>query len=534
MSGSLKCYSRFLLLLQSVLVAGVGLGVVNEGILVRQLLKGLALGLGDQEGDQKTNEHEEGKDLEQLGDESVGATAVLELGESDLGNNGTELAGTGSDTVTGRTVTGREDLTGDNEGGRVGAKVLEELGGSEQENEEDDRVVLDLVVGETQDTEKDAGHDETNDLDLDTAETLNGEDGDPVTGDGTQENNDDLTNSGVPDGLESITLDGREVDRGQNEGVVETNTVEGDIESEPGHGGTEKDLEVLPLGEVGAEVGERALGDRGVLDNDFVVLIGLEVVAVLLKDGGDITLGLVQVVLDIEDETGGLGDGQTEVDGDQGRQASETDENAPDIVQVLGVGNDGVLEGSKEDDGNNTGSKITESLHGKDSGHHGTAAVGGGELGGDDGRERVVTTNTDTDNDTPDDKGSRERESVTVSREGLTKGGHNNDHQLDTVHALAAETISQVTETNLAHEGTNRGSDLDTEIEVRGEGAAVEVDYSQHGSDQVDGEKIVSVSEETNTGDKTGADVEPAELGVVDLGEGLTATVLELLGIQLL
>jgi len=523
------------LLLLSMTIQSV-LGVVvrsgSKVILVRQLLQSLALGLGNQEGDNETDEHEQGKDLEQLGDEGVGTTAILQLRETNLGNDGAQLAGTGGDTVTGGTVTGREDLTGDDEGGRVGSEVLEELGGGKEEDEEGDRVVADLVVGETEDAEKDAGHDETENLDLDASQTLNGEDSDPVTGDGTQENNDDLTDSGVPASGPVITLNSREVDGRQNERVVQTNTVEGNIESEPSHGGTEKDLEVLPLGEVGAEVSEGALGDGGVMDNDLGIILGLEVVAVLLEDGGDITLGLVDVVLDIEDIAGGLGDGQAEVDGNEGGDASEADEDTPDVVQVGRVGNDLVLEGRQEDDGNDASGQVTESLHGKDSGHHGTATVGGGKLGSDDGRQGVITTNTDTDNDTPDDKSSGERQSVTVSREGLTKGGDNDNHQLDTVHFLATKTISQVTESNLTHEGADRGRDLDTEIQISGESTAI-VNDSQHGSDQVNGEEIVSISEETDTGNQTGADVEPAELGVIDFAEGFTTTLVELVGVQL-
>lgn len=519
-----------LLLGQGVVVGGIGL---SDVVLVGELLEGLALGLGDEESNNETDEHEESKDLEQLGDEGVGTTAVLELGESDLGNDGTELSGTGSDTVTGGAVAGGEDLTGDDEGGRVGAEVLEELGGGKEEDKEGDRVVLDGMVGESEDAEEDAGHDETDDLDADTAEALDGEDGDPVTGDGTEEDDDDLADGGVPAGGPVVTLDTGKVDGRQDEGVVQTNTIEGNIESEPGHGGTEENLEVLPLGEVGAEVGEGALGGGGV-GNDGIgsIILRLEVVAVLLEDGGNIALGLVEVVLDIQDVTGGLGNGQTEVDGDEGRQASETNDDTPDIVEVVDVGLDGGLEGSEEDDGDDTGGEVSKSLHGKDSGHHGTATVGGGELRGNDGGKGIVTTDTDTDNDTPDDQGSREREDITVSRESLTEGSNNNNHQLDTVHALASQAIGKGTESDLTDEGSNRGSDLDTKIQIRGEGTTV-VDHAQHGGDEVDSEQIVGIGEETDTGDQTGADVEPAKLGIVNLGKCLATALVELVGVQL-
>lgn len=43
------------------------------------------------------------------------------------------------------------------------------------------------------------------------------------------------------------------------------------------------------------------------------------------------------------------------------------------------------------------------------------------------------------------------------------------------------------------------------------------VNPSEHGGDQTDSENIIRISIETDTRDNTGTNVEPAELGVVDL-----------------
>jgi hypothetical protein len=43
----------------------------------------------------------------------------------DLGDDGTELAGSSRDSVGGGTVASREDLSGDDEGGGVGSEVLD-------------------------------------------------------------------------------------------------------------------------------------------------------------------------------------------------------------------------------------------------------------------------------------------------------------------------------------------------------------------------------------------------------------------------
>lgn len=45
--------------------------------LAAELLESLALGLGDQVCEQQTNEHEQGKDLQQHGDTGVGTSLVL-------------------------------------------------------------------------------------------------------------------------------------------------------------------------------------------------------------------------------------------------------------------------------------------------------------------------------------------------------------------------------------------------------------------------------------------------------------------------
>jgi hypothetical protein len=45
-----------------------------------------------------------------------------------LSDDRTELAGSSRDTVSGGTVTSREDLSGYDKGGGVGSEVLEEVG----------------------------------------------------------------------------------------------------------------------------------------------------------------------------------------------------------------------------------------------------------------------------------------------------------------------------------------------------------------------------------------------------------------------
>jgi len=67
--------------------------------------------------------------------ELVCTTDILKLGETDLGNNGAELAAGSGDTVRGRAVASGEGFSGNDEGGCIGAEVLEEVGHAVKENE---------------------------------------------------------------------------------------------------------------------------------------------------------------------------------------------------------------------------------------------------------------------------------------------------------------------------------------------------------------------------------------------------------------
>ena len=68
-------------------------------------------------------------------DESVGSTNVLEASETDLGNDSSELTGGSRNAMGGGTVTSGEGLSRNDEGGGVGAKVLEEVGQAVEEDE---------------------------------------------------------------------------------------------------------------------------------------------------------------------------------------------------------------------------------------------------------------------------------------------------------------------------------------------------------------------------------------------------------------
>lgn len=60
--------------------------------------------------------------------------------------------------------------------------------------------------------------------------------------------------------------------------------------------------------------------------------VGVDVVGTCAEDVLDVLRGLLNVALNVHRETGCLGDGQAEVEGDDTGYAAEADEEAPHVV----------------------------------------------------------------------------------------------------------------------------------------------------------------------------------------------------------
>jgi hypothetical protein len=80
--------------------------------LAGELLEGLALGLGDEEGGEDTAQHEQGVDLHDVVEPGAfvggGCAAGSEGSDEDLGDDGADFAGGGGDAVGGGAVAGWE------------------------------------------------------------------------------------------------------------------------------------------------------------------------------------------------------------------------------------------------------------------------------------------------------------------------------------------------------------------------------------------------------------------------------------------
>ena len=289
-------------------------------------------------------------------DEGVGTTNVTKTSESDLGDNSAKLAGSGRYTMGGGTVTGGENLSRNNEGRRVGAKVLEEVG---QTVKEDESLLSSvggskLVVCETHDDECASEDTETHKLGRLAAPGVDEKEGDPVSGNETSNGENQVTDGDVVQVVVDLSgtsgVWGSETDGGQNDGGVKPETIEGNlndrvngqitqietkgayVESEPRPGRAEQNLSVLPLTEVMAEVLPAGLGNIDLGGDNTVIRGGLDTLPVAL----DVPNSLLHVALDIEGETRGFGDGKTEVKSDNTGDASKANEETPAEINAVG------------------------------------------------------------------------------------------------------------------------------------------------------------------------------------------------------
>jgi hypothetical protein len=165
------------------------------------------------------------------------------------------------------------------------------------------------------------------------------------------------------------------------------------IESEPRVGGTEENLAVLQLGEVGPEVASSGLGSIDLKSNGG---LGIVNVTASSEESFDIGGGLLDVALDVHGETRSLGERKTEVERDGSRDGTETNEQTPAEVKVVsivcGVIDDLGLERGDNDERDNGSRELSPPLRSEDGSHHATTDAGRSVLGSDGSRERVVTT----------------------------------------------------------------------------------------------------------------------------------------------
>lgn len=216
--------------------------------------------------------------------------------------------------------------------------------------------------------------------------------------------------------------------------------------------------------------------------------------------------GLLNIALNIESVARSLWDGKTEVKSNATWDGTETDKDTPHLVDsktadttavtVSSGGSERTLEALGDDKHDKSTSHLTNTLHGEDGTHHGSTPLGGSELRSDNGRKWVVTTNSNTHNDTPEDDDTNDGNGWRGGGESLSQDSDDHDNQLKTVHLLTTDNIGESTESQLTEDSSGRGGDLDGSVlrsahDTWVGSIALEVDDTQHNGEEGGSEDLV-------------------------------------------
>lgn len=160
----------------------------------------------------------------------------------------------------------------------------------------------------------------------------------------------------------------------------------------------QEQLSILPLRIMTDEILPASLGHRHALSSLLLRRDTSELIRRTLSLAIDVSLNIFLRTLNIAGHikgiTGCLGNGEAVVQSDATGNGTETNEDSPHLVDGLGAvagavgGLGGVderaLEAQSDEEHDKGGTELAETLHGKDSTHHGSTPLGRRELGGDD------------------------------------------------------------------------------------------------------------------------------------------------------
>ena len=208
--------------------------------------------------------------------------------------------------------------------------------------------------------------DETTNLNGLTTDNLDESNGEEVSWHVSRGGDDQVTESSNEEGVVLVAAL-CETNQTEEDGLVEVDTVKGNVDEEPGGRSSDEDLEMAPLGEVGGESSparclEVFVGDLLLDSQGGSVLLGGDLLVGWEGEGGG---GGVCRAGDGGEFAGlhefpGFGHGETEVESDGTGDDDETELETPDGVEgaVVPVG-EGVAEDEEENDGHDGAEQVT-------------------------------------------------------------------------------------------------------------------------------------------------------------------------------
>lgn len=160
----------------------------------------------------------------------------------------------------------------------------------------------------------------------------------------------------------------------------------------------------------------------------------------------------------------GLGEGQALVEDSESGDERKTDEDTPDLVNVLRMsGTDIRLECRESDNGDNGTDKGAPTLIGEDEAQHRSTTVNVGTIGDDGGRHGIISTYTDAEDDTTDEDPYQDLVTGEIGRDGDTdNGGDDDQDEFLSIDSRSTESVTEETKADLTNNASFIFGDVNT------------------------------------------------------------------------
>ncbi|KAH0456744.1 hypothetical protein IEQ34_014651 [Dendrobium chrysotoxum] len=359
-------------------------------------------------------------------------------------------------------------------------------------------------------------HAEPHQLNGETADGVYERHGEPVTRHGAAERDECLSSGDLVDFLERVHGGGlrKPADSAKDVFLKEVLAVESDVQEKPSRRGADE-VEAVATNELLRKQPEAVSLISGHFGDLLLLLLDFDV-----ENLGHVRGRLLGVVGDEGGVPGGLRHLHTPV--------------------VVGLRNSGPcsvvvvvrhvvlsLEPGGDDEGDDASGEVAEPLHGEHGCDESAAGFFISVFGHDGGGKRIVAADAETEPEAEEAEGSHNAFSGVAEGEAGGDGAYYHEHEGHAVNFFAAHLVAEPTEEELACESAAERDAVDCGGDVGWEaawclGVRIEVvDAAEELGDQRDAEQIVSVGEESHSGDDDGLEVVQLGFGQVKLVKNL-------------
>ncbi|KAL0913694.1 hypothetical protein M5K25_017172 [Dendrobium thyrsiflorum] len=376
-------------------------------------------------------------------------------------------------------------------------------------------------------------HGEPHQLNGETADGVYQRHGEPVTRHGAAERDECLSSGDLVNFLERVHGGGlrKPADSAKDVFLKEVLAVESDVEEKPSRRGADE-VEAVATNELLRKQPEAVSLSSGHFGDLLLLLLDFD-----LENLGHVGSCLLGVVCDEGGVPGGLRHLHPPVVGEQSRGRAEHEDDSPHVVGLRNSGPCSVvvvvrrvvlaLEPCGDDEGDDAPCEVTEPLHREHGCNESAAGFFISVFGHDGGGKRIVAADAETEPEAEEAEGSHNAFSGVAEGETGGDGAYYHEHEGHAVNFFAAHLVAEPTEEELTCESAAERDAIDCGGDVGWEaawclGVRIEVvDAAEELGDQRDAEQIVSVGEESHSGDDDGLEVVQLGFGQVKLVKNL-------------